>query len=152
LHGSGSTIFSPASGASANYGIGLGTEFNPTSGTSTFSGTIVNPIIKGTSSGNTSALTVAPQFTGTNLTGTNLVADFQSAPGTSQVNVDYNGDVTTAVLKSAAGTPLPTCNAAHNGSTNIVSDATSPTYLGTYTSGGAVESPVFCNGTNWVTY
>jgi hypothetical protein len=55
-------------------------------------------------------------------------------------------------LYSAAGTPLPTCNTAARGSHYSVSDATSPTYLGTYASGGAVLTPVFCNGTNWVTY
>jgi hypothetical protein len=52
---------------------------------------------------------------------------------------------------SAAGTPLPTCNTAYKGQKATVSDATSPTYLGTYTSGGAVIAPVFCNGTTWLT-
>ena len=150
--GYGNEVFDPASGSSANYGVYIGTQFNPGSGSSTFSALYLTPNIIGTTSGNTTAFTVAPVITTTNLTGTNLIADFQSAPGTSQVNIDYHGDITTAVLKSAAGTALPTCNAAHNGATNIVSDATSPTYLGTYTSGGAVETPVFCNGTNWVTY
>lgn len=61
-----------------------------------------------------------------------------------------------AVLKvttvySAAGTALPTCNAGAEGTHAVVSDATSPTYHGTYTSGGAVHSPVYCDGTNWLT-
>ena len=55
-------------------------------------------------------------------------------------------------LYSAAGTPLPTCDTGAKGTTAIVSDATLPTYLGTYASGGTVQSPVMCNGTNWVTY
>jgi hypothetical protein len=36
------------------------------------------------------------------------------------------------------------------GDTAIVSDATTPTYLGTLTGGGAVVCPVFHNGTAWV--
>lgn len=56
------------------------------------------------------------------------------------------------LLYSGAGTVLPTCNSGANGTKAVVSDATTPTYLGTYTSGGAVESPVLCNGADWVTY
>ena len=51
---------------------------------------------------------------------------------------------------SAAGTPLPTCNTGAQGSFAWVSDATSPTFHSTYSSGGTVISPVFCNGTNWI--
>jgi len=56
-----------------------------------------------------------------------------------------------ATIYSAAGTALPTCNAPNKGITALVSDATAPTYLATYTSGGAVFAFVLCNGTNWVT-
>ena len=55
-------------------------------------------------------------------------------------------------IYSAAGTALPTCNTAAKGQETVVSDATTPTYLSTYASGGAVVAPVMCNGTNWVTY
>lgn len=51
---------------------------------------------------------------------------------------------------SAAGTPLPACSGL-GGARAVVSDATLPTYLGIYVSGGAVTAPVFCNGTNWLT-
>jgi hypothetical protein len=63
-------------------------------------------------------------------------------------------DTTTknTLLYSAAGTAVPTCNSGSKGTALVVSDATAPTYLGTYTSGGAVVSPALCNGTNWVTY
>jgi hypothetical protein len=57
-----------------------------------------------------------------------------------------------SVLYSAAGPALPGCSAAIKGQSAVVSDATSPAYLGTYTSGGTVATPVMCNGTNWVTY
>jgi hypothetical protein len=53
---------------------------------------------------------------------------------------------------SAAGTALPSCAAGNKGQTAIVSDATTPTYLAAYASGGAVVSPVVCNGSGWVTY
>jgi len=52
---------------------------------------------------------------------------------------------------SAAGTALPTCNAGEGGARAVVSDATAPTFLGTYISGGSTITGVFCNGTAWVT-
>lgn len=55
-------------------------------------------------------------------------------------------------IYSAAGTAIPTCTSALNGQKQTVSDATSPTFLGTYTSGGTVTAPVVCNGSNWITY
>lgn len=71
-----------------------------------------------------------------------VTGDSSIFPGTIQQTTGY----------SAAGTALPTCNTAAKGSFAWVSDATSPTFLATYTSGGAVIAPVFCNGTNWVTH
>ena len=59
---------------------------------------------------------------------------------------------TSGLLYSVAGTALPTCNAGSLGLHATVSDATSPTYLGTYTGSGAVTADVLCNGTNWVTH
>jgi hypothetical protein len=55
------------------------------------------------------------------------------------------------VLYSAAGTALPAASSGLKGQIAVVSDATTPTYLGTYTSGGAVVCAVICNGTAWVT-
>lgn len=62
------------------------------------------------------------------------------------------GPAAPPVIYSAAGTALPSCVSGLKGATAIVSDATSPTYLGTYTSGGAVAAPVMCNGSGWITY
>lgn len=45
---------------------------------------------------------------------------------------------------------LPACNAIRQGQANVVTDATSPTFLGGLTGGGAVVTPVHCNGTAWV--
>ena len=53
---------------------------------------------------------------------------------------------------SAAGTALPSCATATKGMWAIVSDATSPTYRGSYSSGGAVITPVFCDGSSWTTH
>jgi hypothetical protein len=47
---------------------------------------------------------------------------------------------------------LPTCTSTLKAQQAVVSDATSPTHLGMYTSGGAVVSPVVCDGSNWVSY
>ena len=56
----------------------------------------------------------------------------------------------------SAGTALPTCNAAMQGSSATVSDATSPTYMGSYTSGGTITAQVICsyNGStySWLTH
>jgi len=53
---------------------------------------------------------------------------------------------------SASGVPLPKCGAALMGQGASVSDATSPTYNGSYTGGGTVQVPVYCNGTTWTTH
>lgn len=47
---------------------------------------------------------------------------------------------------------LPTCNTAAKGLLYAVSDATSPTYNGTLTGGGAVSVPVYCNGSSWASH
>ena len=53
---------------------------------------------------------------------------------------------------TAAGVALPACGGTYRGAMAVVSDATAPTYNGTYVSGGAVTVPVFCDGTNWKTH
>ena len=156
--GFGGETFAPASGASKNFAVWSGGKFNPTTGTSSFVGLNVTPILTGTTSGNTAALSVDPQLTATNLTGTNCQQTWHdgtatgTTPGTLLVCMDYSGVLIPSVIYSAAGTAIPACNTARKGGRTVVSDATTPTFLGTYTSGGAVVSPVMCNGTNWVTY
>jgi len=48
-------------------------------------------------------------------------------------------------IYKAAGTPLPAASASLNGARAVVSDATSPTYMGTYTSGGNITCEVICS-------
>ena len=61
-------------------------------------------------------------------------------------------DIQATILYEASGTTLPSCTTSLKGDRRVVSDATSPTFLGTYASGGSVVVPVECNGSNWVTY
>lgn len=60
------------------------------------------------------------------------------------------------ILYSAAGTPLASCNLGMKGVDATVSDATTPTYMGAYTSGGAITTKVICsyNGSSyaWLTH
>lgn len=87
--------------------------------------------------------------------------------GQGNIKLDYNKTVSGAwrspaqigatnfqatAIYSAAGTPLPTCNAGAEGTWAAISDATTPTYNGAYTSGGTVHVPVYCDGTGWKTH
>jgi hypothetical protein len=45
---------------------------------------------------------------------------------------------------------LPTCNGASKDTRSAVTDALAPSFLVTVVGGGAIYSPVTCNGTNWV--
>jgi hypothetical protein len=67
------------------------------------------------------------------------------------VSADLPSPFIPPVIYSAAGTPLPTAVAGLKGVRLVVSDATTPTYLGAYVSGGAVLAGVICTGTAWVT-
>ena len=52
-------------------------------------------------------------------------------------------------IYSAAGTPVPTCNSGQTHQLLCVSDSTACTNLTTYTSGGATNCHLHCDGTNW---
>jgi hypothetical protein len=60
--------------------------------------------------------------------------------------------VATAPVKLQGYTVATLPTAGTVGRTAYVTDATAPTYLGTLTGGGAVKTPVFDNGTAWVSY
>ena len=64
--------------------------------------------------------------------------------------------VTPSIIYSASGTPLPTCASGIKGQTATVSDATSPTYMTAYRSGGAITAAVICayngSGYSWLTH
>ena len=84
-----------------------------------------------------------------------LIAFTGSAFKSIGFSVDGTGKAAAITLQSttkysAAGTPLPTCNAGAEGTRAAVIDATAPAYNANYASGGAVHAAVYCNGTNWV--
>lgn len=64
------------------------------------------------------------------------------------------GTISGITLSTATYTTstIPTCNTAAKGQIVTVTDATSPTYNGTYSGSGAVIVPVQCDGTNWKTH
>lgn len=64
----------------------------------------------------------------------------------------HSGYTLSAGLGSYTVSTLPTCNTAAKGRQAFVTDATSPTYNGTLTGGGAVAVPAFCNGTAWTAH
>lgn len=59
-------------------------------------------------------------------------------------------------LYSVAGTALPSCTSSINGQEAVVSDATSPTYMGAYSGSGGITTAVICsyNGSthSWKTH
>lgn len=56
------------------------------------------------------------------------------------------------LLPSSTIAALPTCTAALKGTMRVVTNATTPTYNGTLTAGGAVVVPVMCNGSAWTSH
>lgn len=114
-----------------------------------------------TASGRTLNVQVGNIYAGGSFT--NAIND--STPGGLVLTTAANPQVTkyvaqlgadTQSLYSAATNPLPTCSASLLGQQKLVSDATTPTYMGTYTSGGSVTAQTICsyNGSayNWVTH
>lgn len=67
-----------------------------------------------------------------------------------QMFLSTAGVLRITIVKTVA--TLPTCDATATGSLSQVSDALAPTYLATLVGGGAVVTPAYCNGTNWVAH
>lgn len=79
--------------------------------------------------------------------GANGDTAFDPATGVQYVKDAVNGWV---VDNQYTVSTLPAASAALKGARAFVTDATSPTFLGALTGGGAVVCPVFCNGSAWV--
>jgi len=82
-----------------------------------------------------------------------------SGPSGSDANIDLTltpkgtgSVVATAPIKAQGYTVATLPTAGTIGRIAYVTDATSPTYLGTLTGGGSVKTPVFDNGTDWVSF
>jgi hypothetical protein len=65
---------------------------------------------------------------------------------TPQCALDVSGLIRTAVYTVST---LPAPSSALAGARAMVTDASSPTFLGTLTGGGATKCPVFCDGSAW---
>jgi hypothetical protein len=74
----------------------------------------------------------------------------------SVVQTTLQGVIIPGTIYSASGTPLPSASSALKGSHAVVSDATTPTYMGAYVSGGNITAAVICSfdGTTyaWLTH
>lgn len=69
-----------------------------------------------------------------------------------RINGATVGPMGTATAVGGAYTVATLPTAGTIGRIAYVTDATSPTYLGTLTGGGSVKTPVFDNGTAWVSF
>jgi hypothetical protein len=77
----------------------------------------------------------------------------RAAAGVVQVGTTANnasGTLKAAVVGTTTAYTVATLPTGFQGARAFVTDATSPTYLGALTGGGAVVCPVFYNGTAWV--
>lgn len=68
------------------------------------------------------------------------------------LTIDSTGAVISASRFRLKNYTVATLPAGTQGDTAYVTDATAPTYLGALVGGGAVVTPVFYNGTAWVSY
>ena len=66
--------------------------------------------------------------------------------------VDFGAPQIIAGPYSAAGTAVPTCNAAAQGEYVYATDITTYTFNTTYVSGGSNKGLLLCNGTNWTAH
>lgn len=119
----------------------------------------VQDVVAGTSNTAGANLTIA----GSRGTGTGIGGDIIFQGGVTGTTGTAQNSLATIGSFSAAGggiklpaavvvSALPTCAAGIAGTMRAVSDATTPTYLGALTGGGAVYAPVVCNGSAWVSF
>jgi hypothetical protein len=154
FQGAGLQLYTPSSGLFSGDAIGIRASAAATGGANQSANSIgyYGNYWTGSVSANDS-WTVAQVFG----TGSNPTSTFKflhtGSPGVAAVAVPMSAP---SVIFSAAGTALPTCAFALNGDEAVVSDATTPTYMAAYTSGGLVTAKVICsyNGTtySWLTH
>lgn len=116
--------------------------------------------VAGTSNGSAAALVLqGGKGTGTgNASGTSGAVILATSPpgssGTAQnapVNVvAAKADGTFQFLRLFTVATLPPCGSGEEGATAVVTDAASPTYLGTLTGGSSTVTRVLCNASTWV--
>ena len=147
-------------GASSSLTISQITSFQLGANTATNGATATAQTIKGpNATGTTStggSLTLAGG-TGTSAGGAVVITTAATTTQATAVTVSKDGVTTFAkppVVPVYTVATLPATAAAGmvQGAHAIVTDATTPTYLGALTGGGAVVCPVFYNGTAWVSH
>lgn len=86
--------------------------------------------------------------------GTTTGVCFQTADsgGTPKFTIQDNGVVINGNVNRLKGYTVGTLPAGTQGDTAFVTDALAPTFLATVVGGGAIVTPCFFNGTNWVGY
>ena len=90
---------------------------------------------------------------GDTYTGSPVVGEITIGAPVSNISVDAQGHLmNTPLVPTFLGYTVATLPAGTVGDKSYVTDATTPTYLGTLTGGGAVTCPVFYDGTNWVSH
>jgi len=80
-------------------------------------------------------------------TGVNTIAEVGRFNSSGLV---VTGSVSASTTISTGGYTVATLPAGSIGMTAYVTDALAPTFLATVVGGGAVVTPVFYNGTNWI--
>jgi len=149
-----------AGSISFNKSNGVGTAKLQVSGTGTFvqiagAGFAANPddtLVLGGTSSTTSRFNRIHIGNGQSTMGGKLsVRSTAVIPGHAVLAI--NGPFQMLQVYSAATVPVPVCDATNDNVTIIVADATAPTYLGAYVSGGSTRTPAMCvNGDGWKTY
>lgn len=148
-----------ASGTQPNSTLTLSPIIGSSTGTHTFS--VGNLTVTGTCTGCGS---ISGQTTGylpkstssTASTASSAIDDGATTAATITIHeplvVTSGGASTIQLSATTVVGSLATCNTAAKGTISIVTDATSPTFLGALTGGGSVVSPVVCNGSSWVSF
>jgi hypothetical protein len=95
-------------------------------------------------------------------TAVGMILDTQASPtgdimqlksnGTTVTSVNASGKVITGLPLNLPSYTVATLPAGVMGDIAYVTDALAPSFLATVVGGGAVVTPVFYNGTNWVGY
>ena len=128
-----------AEGSTAGKYIADGTTGNATSSTSIYLGANT----KALADGDTNEVVVGYNTTGN---GSNSV----TLGNTSITKTYLQGDVSASGTITTKSYTVATLPAGVTGMRAYVTDATTPTFLGTLTGGGAVVCPAFYDGTAWV--
>jgi hypothetical protein len=87
-----------------------------------------------------------PLFSGTNALGNSHIDDGITTAGViTSIEPIAAPYYLPQIIYAASGTPLPAAGAPLLGATAIVGDATAPTYMAAYTSGGSITCQVICS-------